>query len=495
MDELLSMSVVEMSRRIRDGELSPLDALDAHISRIEEVNPRINAVVETRFEDARDEAKKAQERVCQGSELPALLGVPCTIKDCYAVKGLPWSGGVWARRNMVADYDAAVVERVKQAGAIVMGKTNVPEASMWIETYNHVYGRTKNPYDLERGAGGSSGGEGAIVAASGSPFGIGADIGGSIRYPSAFNGVAGHKHTARMLPGTGHWPPALGPLANYNTYGPIARRVDDLAYILPLLAGPDGKDPVVEDRELGSIESVDLKKVRAYYFDDNGQVSPGADVRRAIGMAAGALAGERAPVELWRPRGVERSVYIWQAAMSENPEPFTGFLGTAEEPVTLGREVFRFVARSSKVTLPALLVALVEKPGQLMRWMNKRMLELAWSMQAEMEERLGDDGVLICPVFPGPAPRHTWIWLSLMGMGYSGIFNVLGFPATIIPVFHRHDGLPVSVQVVAGRWNDHLTLAVARFLEQTFGGWRPIEKVGSGSLLTNRPIAVHEATS
>ena len=268
MDELLRMSVVEMARMIRKGRLSPVDVLKAHIRRIEEVNPLINAVIATRFDEAEKEAREARERLAKKREaLPPLFGVPCTIKDAYAVKGLPFAGGVWARRNLISDSDATVVERIKQSGAIIMGKTNVPEASMWMETYNHVYGRTKNPYDLKRGPGGSSGGEGAIVAAGGSPFGIGADVGGSIRYPSAFNGVAGHKPTGTLVPSTGHWPPAEGPIARYCTYGPIARRVSDLAYILPLIAGPDGKDMIVEKREGPSPDSVDTSKLKVFYFD------------------------------------------------------------------------------------------------------------------------------------------------------------------------------------------------------------------------------------
>jgi len=480
MDELLTMSAVEMARRIRSGDLSPVDALEAHIRRIEEVNPEINAVIETRFDEAREEAKAAAERLARGGEdLPPLHGVPCTIKDCYAVKGMKWSGGVWARRNIIADCDASVVERVKKAGAIVMGKTNVPEASMWCETYNHLYGRTRNPYDLTRGAGGSSGGEGAIVGAAASPFGIGADIGGSIRYPSAFNGVAGHKHTATMLPGTGHWPPAQGPLAHYNTYGPIARRVDDLAYILPLLAGPDGKDPVVEEREIKSHKEVEVEKLRVFFFDDNGQARCGSEVKRAVGMAAGGLAAQGCEVEYWRPEGFEHSLDIWQAGMAQNPEPFIKFLGTEEEPVTLGRELIKFITRSSKVTFPALGASLIERPGQLINFRNKKMLEIAKDLQARVEQRLGDDGVMICPVFPVPSPKHTWIWLHFLGIGYSGVINILQLPSTVIPIYHRRpDGLPVSVQVLAKRWNDHLALAAAKALEEIFGGWKPPEKVG-----------------
>ncbi len=480
MDELLTMSVIEMARRIREGELSPVEVLEAHIRRIEEVNPKINAVIATRYDEARKEAKEAEERLAKSrDDLPPLFGVPCTIKDCYGMKGLPWAAGVWARRKLIADCDATVVERLKQNGAIIMGKTNIPEAAMWCETYNHVYGRTKNPYDLRRGAGGSSGGEGAIVAAGGSPFGIGSDVGGSIRYPSAFNGVPGHKPTGTLVPATGHWPPAHGPIARYCTYGPIARRVSDLAYILPLLAGPDGQDKVVKKRKIKSPDAVKPSKLKVFYFDNNGQARSNADVRRAVSLAAGGLAGLKIPVEYWRPEGMERSLDIWQAGMSQNPEPFKNYLG-GDEPISLGKEVIRFLLRRSKITFPALSTALIEKPGKLLKGRNQRFIKLADDLQRRIEEKLGDSGVLICPVFSTPAPKHTRIWLDFLGIGYSGVINILEFPATIIPIFHREDGVPVSVQVVAGRWNDHLTLATARLLEEIFGGWKPPERIGQG---------------
>ena len=281
MDELLTMPVVEMARRIREGELSPVEALEAHIKRIDQVNPLINAMVVSRIDEAREEAKACEERLNESRDgLPPLFGVPCTVKDAYAIKGQTQAVGVWARKDLVVDYDSTMVERLKKAGAIIMGKNNAPEAGMWCETYNKVYGMTNNPYDLNRTVGGSSGGSGALVGAAATPFCIGSDIGGSIRYPSAFNGVAGHTPTGGLVPGTGHFPEIEGPLRPYCAFGPIGRRIDDLAYILPLIAGPDGTDPIVEDREIKDYKSVDFSKIKVYYFDHNGQWKPGAEVRR-----------------------------------------------------------------------------------------------------------------------------------------------------------------------------------------------------------------------
>ncbi len=475
MEALLTMSAREMAETIRRGELSPVAITDFFLSRIEAVNPRLNAVVVPRYEEARKEARAAEEQLARAadtSELPPLLGVPCTMKDTYAMAGLPWAAGVWARRRRTADFDATVVERVRQAGAIIMGKTNVPEAAMWIESYNPVYGRTNNPYDVTRGVGGSSGGEGAIVASGASPFGIGSDIGGSIRYPAAFNGVPSHKPTGRRVSGYGHWPEAKGPLAPYNSYGPMARRVSDLSFILNLLQGPDGRDPIVLENPPVDPDTVDRKNLRVFYFESNGMARVSRDVRRAIAMCAGALSARGLPVEYWRPSGMNRSLEIWQAGMSQNPEPFDRILGDGEA-IPLAREFGRFIRGRNKITLPGLALALAEKPAALFSGKNKKMLALADDLRRRLEARLGDNGVMICPVFPTPAAKHNWIWMDLPGIGYSGVFNILGFPATIIPVYYNEKGLPVSVQIVAARWNDHLTLAAASLLESAFGGWKP----------------------
>jgi len=478
MNQLLTMSAVEIAQKIKRGELSPVEVLEVHIKRIQEVNPLINAVVVERFEEAKKEAKQAEEKLAKDkSNLPPLFGVPCTIKDCFAINGLPWAVGVWARKNLIADKDATVVKRIKQAGAIIMGKTNVPEAAMWCETYNQVYGRTKNPYDLRRGVGGSSGGEGAIIAGGASPFGIGSDIGGSIRYPSAFNGIAGHKPTGRLVPSTGHWPLILEPLDKYGVYGPMARRVSDLAYLLPIIAGPDGEDKSVQPKEIKSMEAVDRAKLKVFYFDSNGQARANAEVRKAINMAVGGLAGLKIPVEFFKPKELKYSLQIWQAGMSLNPTPFIKNLA-GEEPISLFKEFFRLILRRSKITFPALGTAMIEKPGQFFKSMNQKSLRIAQELQRKIEEKLGDNGVLICPVFSTPAPKHTWIWLDFLGIGYSGVINILELPSTIIPIYHREDGVPVSVQIVGKRFNDHLTMAVAKILEEIFGGWKPIEQVG-----------------
>jgi fatty acid amide hydrolase 2 len=257
----------------------------------------------------------------------------------------------------------------------------------------------------------------------------------------------------------------------------MARRVADLAPLLNLVQGPDGKDLIVEDHGPVAPDSVDRKKLNVFYFESNGMARVNADVRRAVDMCAGALHTEGLSVEYWRPAGVNRSLEIWQAGMSQNPHPFVEIMGDGEA-ISLMKETVLFLLRQGKITLPGLATALVEKPGQFFSGRNRKMIALGDDLRRRIEERLGDNGVLICPVFSTPAPKHGYIWADLLGIGYSGLINIMGFPSTVVPVYYNEDGLPVSVQIIAARWNDHLTMAVAAMIEEIFGGWRPPEKVG-----------------
>src|SRR6202011_2168840 len=176
--------------------------------------------------------------------LPPLLGVPFTVKESIAVRGMPNSAGLVARQGLASEDNAPAVQRLLDAGAIALGVTNTSELTLWIESNNRVYGQTSNPYDGTRTAGGSSGGEGAAVGSGGSPFGIASDIAGSIRIPAFFCGVFGHKPSAGLVPNSGLYPPAPGESGRMLGTGPLARRAEDLMPLLRIIAGPDGQDPL-----------------------------------------------------------------------------------------------------------------------------------------------------------------------------------------------------------------------------------------------------------
>jgi len=236
LNELTTLGAAELARRIRAGDTSPLEVVDAHIARIEEVEPHINALITTTFDTARSTARRMTDAGVP-AEPPPLHGVPITVKDALAVAGVRFTAGSDRLREHVAERDAEAVRRLKAAGAIVLGKSSCSDMSGSMETTNPIIGLTRNPWRLDRSAGGSSGGEGAIIAAGGSPLGVGADIGGSIRIPSAFCGVVGLKPTAGRVSTDGQVPRAPAAIAGWNTVGPLARRVEDLRLALGVLSG------------------------------------------------------------------------------------------------------------------------------------------------------------------------------------------------------------------------------------------------------------------
>lgn len=475
MDELLDRSAMALARMIRRREVSPVELLEAHIAQIEAVNPALNAVIATRYEHARREARAAEQRVMTSDPeaLPPLLGLPYTAKEYIMAEGMPLTAGVWSRRRERADRDATTVARLRAAGAILVGITNVPEGGLWLETYNDVYGRTVNPWSPRHTAGGSSGGEGAIVAAGGVAFGLGADVGGSIRIPAAFCGTVGHKPTGRLVPNTGFWPPAgEGALSGYLVCGPLTRRVEDVMPILRALAGPDGHDVVVRPWALGDPDEVRLRDVTVFPVESNGFVRVSAESRRAIRDAAEALRARGARVQTLDAPRMKKAFPIWAAMMATGGGPrYADVLGDGA-PISPARELLRLALGRSRHTLPALVIAgLEELTARLPSTVDAAVAD-GRALQAELEQVLGPRGVLLHPPYSRPAPRHRAPMLTPLDFVCTGLFNVLELPSTVVPTGFSQAGLPLAVQVIGRRGHDHLTVAVAAALEQDFGGWR-----------------------
>ena len=464
-DALLSSSAWSLAALVRDKHLSPVELVAAFIARIEAENPALNAVVVDRFERARGEARAAEAQLMGargGEPLPPLLGVPCTVKECIAVEGMPNTAGVHARKGLLAPRDADVVRRTREAGAIVLGLTNMPEGGLWLETNNRVYGRTNNPWDPARIPGGSSGGEGAILAVDASPFGIGADIGGSIRIPAAFCGVFGHKPTGGLVSNEGYWPSVPGALDIFLCTGPMTRRAEDLWPLLGLMA----------QRPLeGRPEAVDLREVTVYPLE-TGAARVREDQRRAVRRAARALEARGARIETLRTRGFERALEIWSAMMEEE----AGALSYAEvlgngRAISLPRELLRCARPEAPHTLQALIVAAAEA---ILKWVPAPLA--TWSragkrLREQLEEELGPRGVILHPPYTRTAPRHFEPLLTPFDFVCTAIFNVLGFPVTEVPAGRDAAGLPLGVQVAARRGADALTIAIAGALEADLGGF------------------------
>jgi fatty acid amide hydrolase 2 len=474
MTDLLQLSGTELARRIRDGGVSSTEVVERHIAQIERVNPRLNAVVRDRFEQARVEAKQADARILSrgAGELPPLLGVPCTIKESIALRGMPNSSGMVARAGLTASEDATVVARVRAAGAIPLGVTNVPELTVWAATFNRVYGRTNNAYDPARVAGGSSGGEGAIIGAGASPFGIGTDVGGSIRTPAFCNGVFGHKPSGGLVPGTGQFPQYSGRVLRFNTTGPLARRAEDLMPLLRILAGPDGRDEGCRPCELGDPARVDLASLRVFVIEDDGSrphVAP--ELRRAQQRAAYLLSRRGASVEpLAIPELAHTPGIVGAALLGEGGSPLDEILGGGER-THLAREVARLALRRSPYSYPPLFMLALERLVRARPAWIRRGAERGAALRAQLGRLLGDDGVILYPSGSRAAPRHGLF--APLAFRFFALFNVLELPATQVPLGLSEEGLPLGVQVVAGHGRDHLSIAVALELERSLGGWVP----------------------
>jgi fatty acid amide hydrolase 2 len=467
MDPLLTASASDLAARIRRREVTSVEVVEAHIRRIEAVNPKLNAVVCSRFDEARDEARAADRALASGDATGPLHGVPCSIKECFALTGMPNTAGLMARRGQLATSDAFAVARLREAGAIPLGVTNTSELCMWMESSNKVYGRTSNPYDARHTVGGSSGGEGAIIGAGGTPFGVGSDIGGSIRMPAFFNGVFGHKPTGGLVRNDGQFPLPAEAALTYVTTGPLARRAEDLAPLLRIMAGPAAAT------RIGDPAAVDLDGLDVVVVESNGRIPVSDDLTRAQRAAADALQARGARVRTARVKGFEQSFEIWSAMLDAAGGPsYSSILGNGTE-VRGGRELLRWALGRSAHTLPSIALVLLEKLPKLIPAQGRRFVEAGASLRSEVVDLIGPRGVMLYPPYPTPAPRHHRALWPPFNWVYTAIFNMLELPVTAAPLGLNGGGLPLGVQIAATHDNDHLTIAVALELERAFGGWVP----------------------
>lgn len=478
MNPLLLLSGSELARRIRTRQVGSEEVVAAHVEQLRRAQPRTHAVVRDRYDDALREAREADERLRrEGPEgLPPLHGVPCTIKESFAVTGMPFTAGLVARarRGVVAQSDAPTVARLRAAGAIVLGVTNVSELCMWMESTNNVYGRSASAYDPGRTSGGSSGGEGAAVGSGGAPFGLGADIGGSIRIPAFFNGVFGHKPTGGLVPGSGQFPMAHGAAMRMHTTGPLARRSEDLFPLLRLLAGPDPGDPESRAFELGDPATVDVRGREVLLVTDPCVLPPAEPLRDAQARAARALERRGAKVRRASFPRLREGIQIWGASLAAAGGPTFAELmgeGTAIRPF---RELGRWAIGRSPHTFGAIGLAILELAPKVMGDSTARFVEERRLLRAELDAALAGGAVMLWPPHARLVPRHHAAFFPPLHFGYTAVINALELPATMVPTgLDPPTGLPTGVQVIGAHGADHLTIAVARILEDELGGWVP----------------------
>jgi Asp-tRNA(Asn)/Glu-tRNA(Gln) amidotransferase A subunit family amidase len=443
---------------LEQRKISPLELADEYISQVERINPLLNAIIDFDAERVRSQAR--------GVGFGPLAGLPLTIKSSIAVQGHRCEIGSVLNRGNISASDAEAVRRLRSNGAVFLGTTNCPEFLMAYETDNLLYGRTSNPWDLDRSAGGSSGGEASAIAAGLSAGGLGSDSGGSVREPAHFCGICSLKPTPGRVPGRGHNPPCIGPFSTLGAIGPMGRTVADVNLLFRLLAAQDPFDPVSPPVELRSVSIEDAKAIPIGWFEDDGLIPVTAETRQAVRDAARALEQQGFKVHPFRPAWLEAARELWWKFFVQCGAMFYA-------PTIHGREqelspIFRNfleIARSKPPLTPESL---------LQAWADCDLVRA--KLLAEMREF----PILLTPVCAVPAFRHgerEWMIDGtavgyLDAMRYTQWFNVLASPAAVVPVGTSAEGLPVGVQVAGRPFEDESVMAVAAAVEFAFG-YRP----------------------
>jgi amidase len=472
--DIIYMSATKLAGLLRSRQVSAVQAVEAFIERQLAVNDLLNAVVMNSYARARAEAKALDARAARGDFAGPLHGVPMTIKDSLDTAGVITTGATYGRQQYIPEKDATVVARVRAAGAILLGKTNTPEFTLGglsgISTAsNLLYGSSHNPYDLTRSTSGSSGGAGAIVAAGGSSFDIGSDWGGSIRGPSHNNGIAGIKPTSVRVPRTGHIVDYGGIFDLWQQLGPMARRVEDLALITPIISGPDFRDASCAPVPWADPAAVDVTKLKVAYCVDNGATGNGSttdDTKKTVRQAATWLQGTVASVTEDAPTDVLKQLADARQRLTRGDggafyQRLVDKWGTKNYSPARQRQNQNNTALTSAEMVQA--------------WEDQDLAKskmLAWMKQYD---------VFVCPVAGRPAQPIDQEANAGGGGGggapngwpYTGVFNTTGWPSVVVRCGSSADGkLPIGLQVVTKPWREDIGLAVAAYLETKSGGWQ-----------------------
>ena len=474
-------SAGELLKALADRKVSSRELVDAAIGRIEALDGKINAVVVRDFDRARAAADAADAALAKGERKP-LLGLPMTVKEHYAVAGLPSTRGDPKYKNWKAEVDALVVQRLKGAGAILLGKTNVPLNLADIQSYNEVYGTTSNPWDVSRTPGGSSGGSAAALAAGFVPLELGSDIGGSLRAPAHFCGVFAHKPTLDLVPQRGSGPPQIPAVpvrGDLSVYGPMARSAADLALELDVIAGPDElMDGIGYKLALPPPRHDKLADFRVLVLDTHPLCPLAGSIKIALNGLADRLGktGCRVLRESAKLPDLARTtrvymellaaVYSVDLAPDEGARIETAAHALSAEDQSLAAYRLRGISANHAEWIRASRVR-----GALRgQWLN---------LFQEVD-------VVLCPPMPTLAFPHDHTpqnsrQLEIDGgkipyfdqMAWSGIATLNGLPATVAPIGRSDSGLPIGVQIIGNYLEDRTTIAFAGLIEREFGGFTP----------------------
>jgi amidase len=458
-DDIAMWSATRQAQAVRAREISSRELLELYLERIDRLGEKVNAVVTLDVDRARAAARAADDLTAVGAAAGVLHGLPITVKDAIATAGLRSTGGAVELKEHVPEADAPAVARLKGAGAIVFGKTNLPRWSGDLQTYNEMFGTTTNPWDPDRVPGGSSGGAAAAVACGFSSFELGTDIGGSVRVPSHFCGVFGLKPSYGLVSQRGYLDHVGGGTtdADINVFGPIARSADDLDLLLGVLAGPDPERQPAWRIELPAPRRRSLRGLRVGTWFEQDGAAVARDYLDVLRRTADALGGAGADVEEAHP-DVD---FAAQVAL------FQQLVGAAVSPSAGEGDEAEAMAGSHR------------------RWLALQ--EERAALQARWARWFGTYDVLLCPVTLGPAIRHqqegtflsrvievdgqTRPYLDLIA--WTGLIGVVALPAAVPPLGRTAEGLPVGVQVVAPFLHDREAIRVAGELAALAGGYEP----------------------
>lgn len=470
MTPIVLPSASQIAAQIRDKEISPVEVARTHLDRIGRLNPALNAFVDYHPELILEQARSAEAAIQRGDSLGPLHGVPLSIKSSMDVAHHRCEAGSRLRAGYIPNQDAPVVARLRAAGAIILGVTNAPEYLMAWETDNLLYGRTNNPYDLTRTAGGSSGGESAAIASGMSAGGLGSDGGGSIRVPAHFCGICGLKPTPGRISSAGHFPKSGGPFATIGVVGPMARTVKDLQLLFGVMASWDegdtrDGDPSSAPVPVRNLEEKEVASTRIAFFVDDAQTPVTKETQEAVTKAASLLSDAGFHVDNFRPDGLEEARNLWW--------DYFGIAGG----MILNRELRGRESELSPILQEFLSWTLAAPPHSgdslLDAWLSRD------TLREKVLAQMRQHPVLICPVAAVPAFRHgerEWqidgkTVKYLEAWSYCEWFNLLGFPAVVVPVSYSPEGLPIGVQIIGRAWQEELVLAIAARLEKVRGPW------------------------
>lgn len=477
------LTVRDLTRMLRDRLISAAELLDLQLARVKSVNPGINAIVAFDEERARKDAKLADAAAARGKSLGPLHGLPMTVKDVFETVGMPTTCGIPALRNHMAERDAAVVTRLREHGAVIFGKTNTPEGAGDHQSYNAIYGITRNPWNPERTAGGSSGGAAAAVATCMTALEVGSDVGGSIRCPAHFCGVYGHKPSHGLVPLAGHIPPEPGALREIEmeVAGPLARSAYDLELALDVLAAPGDLDRKGKVWQLPPARRERLQDFRvALWADDKHYpVDPGylaaihafADDLRKLGVTIDDKARPAIDPEESNETYIASLFGLWGGGLPD--DVFNAYAAAAAGLDPADRSWAARIGRAASQSLRD-WDRLQEKRAKLRR---------VW------EAFFKDYDILICPVMVTPAfphdtsgADHTAQMHRTIKVGdrtlpyldnliWPGLITSASLPSTVVPTRHFAEDLPTGVQIVSGYLDDRTTLGFAQLIEDELGGF------------------------